>query len=81
MSVRVPDRSRSKADFMHNALRLRKEVTELLLRDFGVKGKVYNTVKEARMDDKSRETFLRIIGHYDICEADRLEFNVYKNRR
>lgn len=73
MSVRKPDRTQSKADFMHNALRLRKEVTELLLRDFGVKSKVYETVKEARIDDKSRESFLRVIGHYDILETDRLE--------
>lgn len=73
MSVRVPDRGKSKADFMHNALRLRKEVTELLLRDFGVKGKIYNTVKNARMDERSRESFLRVIGHYDIQESDRIE--------
>lgn len=73
MSVRKPDRSQSKADFMHNALRLRKEVTELLLRDFGVKGKVYDAVKEARMDEESQERFLRVIGHYDIEETDRQE--------
>jgi len=73
MGVKVPDRGKSKADFMHNALRLRKEVTELLLRDFGVKGRVYEHMREARMDDASREKFLRIIGHYDVREEDREE--------
>lgn len=58
---------------MHNALRLRKEVTELLLRDFGIRGKIYQEAHEARMDDLSREKFLRVIGHYDVSPADREE--------
>jgi len=71
MAVRSPDRGKSKADFMHNALRLRKEVTELLLRDFGVKDKIYDVVHEARMGDEDREKFLRVIGHYDVTPEDR----------
>lgn len=80
MSVRVPDRGQSKADFMHNALRLRKEVTELLLRDFGVKGRVYDAVRDARMDEASRARFYSVIGHYDMTETDRLELeNIIHN--
>jgi len=73
MSVRVPDRGQSKADFIHNAIRLRKEVTELLLRDFGIKGKVYDEIKTARIDEATHERFLRVIGHYAMRETDRRE--------
>jgi len=70
MGVKVPDRGKSKADFMHNALRLRQEVTELLLRDFGVRGRIYRKVERAGVDNEAREKFLRVIGHYDIYPED-----------
>ena len=39
MSVPKHKRSESPMDFLHNALSLRREMTELLLRDFGVKSR------------------------------------------
>ena len=41
MSVRVPDRNESKVEFLGNFHRLRKEVEEILMRDFGLKRRRY----------------------------------------
>ena len=40
MSVLKNKRSVSSMEFYHNAIMLRKEITLLLLRDFGIKDKV-----------------------------------------
>mgnify|MGYP004570763645 CR=1 FL=1 len=42
MSVLKNKRAVSNLEFYHNAIELRKEITMLLLRDFGVKDKVRN---------------------------------------
>lgn len=43
MSVPVGKRSLSDLEFYKNAIRLRADITDLLLRDFGVKDKVRDT--------------------------------------
>lgn len=42
ISVLVKDRGISSMDFFHNAIKLRKMIVELLLRDFGIKDKIRN---------------------------------------
>lgn len=46
MSVPKNKRTMSELEFFHNALVLRKEMTELLLRDFGIKNKTRSVNKE-----------------------------------
>lgn len=55
MSVPKHKRSESPMEFLHNALSLRREMTELLLRDFGVKSRIRKHLKEVRLDEPSKE--------------------------
>lgn len=80
MSVRLPDRKPSEADFINNALKLRKEMTELLLRDFGVKSKIRDRVKDARMDEASADKLKEIATKYNMADEDTADIeNVIHN--
>lgn len=57
-------------EFLHNALNLRKEMTELLLRDFGVKSRVREHLKEARLDEPSKEELEWLKKRYGMTEED-----------
>jgi hypothetical protein len=50
LSVLKSKRSLSKLEFYHNARKLRKDITELLLRDFGVRDKVRKIKTEGSME-------------------------------
>jgi hypothetical protein len=50
LSVLKSKRSLSKLEFYHNARKLRKDITELLLRDFGVRDKVRKIKTEGNME-------------------------------
>lgn len=71
MSVVKHKRSESPMEFMHNALALQKEVTELLLRDFGIKSRIRNRVKDAKLDEQSAETLQYIKERYHMENPDR----------
>lgn len=62
--------SESKLEFMHNALELRKKITTLLLRDFGLKNKVRNTKaflnNTCQMDETDAQTITNIIQKYNL---------------
>lgn len=71
MSVPKHMRSESPMEFMHNALVLQKEVTELLLRDFGISDRIRRRVKEAKLDEQSANVLQEIKIRYDMAEKDR----------
>ncbi len=64
------ERSLSPMEFLHNALVLRREVTELLLRDFGVKSKVREHLTNAQMDMESRAALEDVRNRYQMDESD-----------
>ena len=70
MSVIKNKRSLSSLEFFHNAIKLRKEMTELLLRDFGVKAKnrdVNIYPKKYSMDKADGEIFVELCEKYKIA--------------
>ena len=62
--------SESKLQFMHNALELRKKITNLLLRDFGLKDKVRNTKaflnNTCKMDESDSQAVMDIMQKYNL---------------
>ena len=56
---------------MHNALKLEKEVTELLLRDFGVKDRVRNRIRDAKLDEQSADVLREIENRYCMEPYDK----------
>ena len=64
------ERSLSPMEFLHNALVLRREVTELLLRDFGVKSKVREHLTNTQMDMESKAALEDVINRYQMDESD-----------
>jgi hypothetical protein len=54
VSVLKNKRGLSKLEFYHNARKLRKDITELLLRDFGVKDKI----RKIKTEDKTEVTVI-----------------------
>lgn len=71
MSVPKHMRSESPMEFMHNALKLEKEVTELLLRDFGVKDRVRNRIRDAKLDEQSADVLREIENRYCMEPYDK----------
>ena len=70
MSVPKHKRSESPMEFLHNALSLRREMTELLLRDFGVKSRVRKHLKEVRLDEPSKEELEWMKKRYGMTGED-----------
>ena len=70
MSVPKHKRSESPMEFLHNALNLRREMTELLLRDFGVKSRIREHLKEVRLDEPSKEELEWMKKRYDMTGED-----------
>ncbi len=70
MSVPKHKRSESPMEFLHNALSLRREMTELLLRDFGVKSRVREHLKEVRLDEPSKEELEWMKKRYGMTNED-----------
>lgn len=71
MSVPKNKRSLSELEFFHNALMLRKEMTELLLRDFGIKDKVRTPAKEPfilKMEKDDQHVMLELFEKYHVTE-------------
>ena len=69
MSVIKNKRSLSELEFFHNAIKLRKEMTSLLLRDFGVKARNKDTQvlpKLYKMEKEDGEAFLKLCEQYKI---------------
>ena len=61
MSVIKNKRSLSELEFFHNAIKLRREMTSLLLRDFGIKARNKDTQvipKLYKMEKEDGEAFL-----------------------
>ena len=72
MSVIKNKRSLSELEFFHNAIRLRKEMTGLLLRDFGVKARNKDTQvfpKLYKMDKDDGKVFLELCEKYKIVST------------
>ena len=69
MSVLKNKRSVSSLEFYHNAITLRREVTMLLLRDFGIKDKV-RSVKSLYgvpgMEPEDEQKFREIVEKYEM---------------
>ncbi len=69
MSVLKNKRSVSSMEFYHNAIMLRKEITLLLLRDFGIKDKV-RSIKALYgvqgMEPEDEKKFREIIAKYEM---------------
>ena len=70
MSVPKHKRSESPMEFLHNALSLRREMTELLLRDFGVKSRIRKHLKEVRLDEPSKEELEWMKKRYGMTAED-----------
>ena len=69
MSVLARNRSLSKLEFYKNAMKLRKKMSFLLLRDIGVKNRVRNlTVETKNMEPMDAETFCGLAEKYGIGE-------------
>lgn len=69
MAVLASQRSLPNTDYYYNALQIRKNMTLLLLRDFGVKDKVRTVdfyAKMAKMNDEDTETFAGILDKYNL---------------
>ena len=63
MSVIKNKRSLSELEFFHNAIKLRREMTSLLLRDFGIKARNKDTQvipKLYKMEKEDGEAFLKL---------------------
>ena len=67
MSVIKSKRTLSDLEFYRNAIKLRKEITLLLLRDFGIKSKVRKpeTIIN-KMDTDDAENFKNIMNKYEL---------------
>lgn len=71
MSVPKNKRDLSELEFFHNALVLRKEMTDLLLRDFGIKDKQRSVNKEPfilKMEKDDQEVMLALFQKYHVTE-------------
>ena len=70
MSVLKNKRALSELEFFHNATELRREITLLLLRDFGVKDKV-RTVKSlygiSNMEPEDTKKIQEMVEKYGMC--------------
>lgn len=69
MGVPKSKRSESKMEFHHNALKIRENLVDLLLRDFGVKAKRMDIdimQNKFRMDEQDKQMFDYIIKKYGI---------------
>lgn len=69
MSVIKNKRSLSDLEFFHNAIKLRTTMTDLLLRDFGIKAKNKNAQvypKKFKMDKEDGERFMELCEKYQI---------------
>ena len=66
MSVPKGKRDLSNLQFFHNALVIRKEITQLLLRDFGVKDRVRDiTLSFDQMEEEDAEVFFALAEKYN----------------
>lgn len=66
MSVPKSRRGLSHMEFYHNAITLRKEITLLLLRDFGIKDKIRKaTVITENMSEEDATKVIEILDKYD----------------
>lgn len=73
MSVPKGKRSVSEAQFAITAIDLRKEITELLLRDFGLKDKVRTVeqyAKTKKMLEQDESDFLEIVKKYHMSDQE-----------
>ena len=64
-------RSLSELEFYHNALKLDKEINQLLLKDFGIRDKIrelkyFCDIK--KLDSEDKEMFLKIVEKYKMDE-------------
>lgn len=69
MSVPKPKRNLSELEFYYNAYIMRNEITNLLLRDFGVKDKVRNTkilCRIHKIEPQDEETLRKILEKYNM---------------
>lgn len=67
MSVIKSKRTLSDLEFYRNAIKLRKEITFLLLRDFGIRDKIRKTESIAnKMNDADAENFRNIMNKYEF---------------
>lgn len=67
MSVLKNKRSLSDLEFYRNGILLRKELTDLLLRDFGIRDKVRKATSiTSKMADKDAELFESLLNKYEV---------------
>lgn len=69
MSVRVDERNESHLAYYYDAIKMRKAITKLLLRDFGVKDKVRSInfgVKLMNMEEEDEATFIELMNKYNV---------------
>ena len=67
MSVLAKDRKLSQYQFYISAIKLRKSLVELLLRDFGVKHKARELgVRVRKMDEETHKRFVNLATKYGM---------------
>ena len=80
MSVVKNRRSLSKLEFYNNARKLRGDLTNFLLRDFGVRDKVYKVInedgKEVSVTERYPEWLIENFRHTIITNLDNLMANI-----
>lgn len=70
MSVIKNKRGISDLEFYRNAIKLRKDITLLLLRDFGIRNKVRkSTVIQGKMSDEDAATLQALIDKYEYTNV------------
>jgi len=77
MSVPLSKRKTSSMEFYHNAIVLRREVTKLLMRDFGIKNFHRNIKFVGKMEDFSLEDRQIVEGIFDNYGIDGDFLDVY----
>lgn len=77
MSVPVWKRTESKVEFLSNFHKLRKEIIQILLRDFGIKEKTY-TIELIKtiynIDNVDEETLKNIMEKYKMNSIDLIKY-------
>lgn len=69
MSVPKSKRTISNMEFFHNAIELRKYITLVLLKDFGIKTKIRNLkyiASSKHMTDEDRDEFMALVDKYGL---------------
>jgi len=79
-NIKKHQRSQSDAEFLHNAQKLEQEVTDLLLRDLGVKRDILEHCYNASLDEASADFLRELRCKYHMGEDDAADLEAVIHR-